>query len=145
MLRFYTFTGLLLFVLMIQEPLSMPLEASATDSLSREKASDTTRPAVPIPPEVINPDYKALLDDENMLDMSGRCLHELLDIIGEPRFLLRQGHRDADRSKEIWILHIYKKDSTGLYLFFEDGKIADWQLDTFMGIGNHSHLLEWFK
>ncbi len=106
---------------------------------------DDERPVVTIPPEVITPDYKPLLNERNELVVSGRTVDELLELIGEPPHLLRQGHRGSGWHKEVWILPIYQEDSTGLYIYIRNGNVEDWRLDTFVGVGNHPQLLEWFK
>lgn len=107
-------------------------------------STDEEREPVIISPEIIKPEYRGLLNEANELDVK-RSVSELLELIGEPPVLIRQGARDTERSREVWVLHLYEKDSTGLYLFIKEGKVADWRLDTFMGIANHDHLLEWFQ
>lgn len=107
--------------------------------------SHSARQPVTIPPEVINPEYKALLNEDNQLVVTGRTVDELLDIIGEPLAMLRQGQRGSGWHREVWILPIYREDSTGLYLYIENGKVTEFRLDTFVGIGNHPGLLEWFQ
>lgn len=106
---------------------------------------DRARPVVTIPPEVITPEYKPLLNERNELVVSGRTVDELIELIGEPPHLLRQGHRGSGWHKEVWILPIYQEDSTGLYIYIRNGNVEDWRLDTFVGLGNHPQLLEWFK
>lgn len=100
---------------------------------------------VSISPEWVTPRYRNLLSEDHTLDPSGLTVGELLERIGEPRFVIRQGDRDAPFHREIWILPIYLEDSTGLYLYFENGVVTKWRLDTFMGMGNHPQLLEWFN
>lgn len=100
--------------------------------------------AVTIPPEVIHPRYKPLLNEHDELVVSGRSVEELLEMIGEPMSMIRQGQRGSGWHKEVWILPIYREDSTGLYLYIQNGQVVDWRLDTFVGIGNHPNLLEWF-
>ncbi len=123
-------------------------EPEAADRAAEPADSDRqpdSRPAVTIPPEVINPDYKALLNDDNELIVSGRTVDELLELVGEPPHILRQGHRGSGWHKEVWVLPIYQEDSTGLYIYIQNGQVSDWRLDTFMGVGNHPQLLEWFR
>ncbi len=110
-----------------------------------QNESDERDTPVRISPEVINPDYKGLLNENSELILSGRSIDELVDLIGKPPNVLRQGHRESGWHKEIWILPIYLKDSTGLYIYIQNGEVADWRLDTFVGIGNHPQLLEWFR
>ncbi len=105
---------------------------------------DNDRPVVTIPPEVINPQYKPLLNENNELVVSGRSVDELLELIGEPMSMIRQGQRGSGWHKEVWVLPIYQEDSTGLYLYIQNNQVVDWRLDTFVGIGNHPQLLEWF-
>ena len=102
---------------------------------------DNERQPVVIPPEVINPDFSALLNEDNELIVSGRSVDELLELIGEPPHMLRQGHRGSGWHKEVWILPIYQEDSTGLYIYIQNGQVSDWRLDTFVGVGNHPQLL----
>lgn len=115
-------------------------EANAGDSADEEADRD----AVTISRDVINPEYENLLNEDNELVVSGRTVDELLDLIGEPPHMLRQGHRGSGWHKEVWILPIYQEDSTGLYIYIENGQVADWRLDTFVGIGSHEQLLDWF-
>jgi len=51
-------------------------------------------------------------------------------LLGNPELLIRQG------DKEVWVFHPYDQDSTGLYLFFENGKLINSKLDEFNGFGN---------
>ncbi len=118
--------------------------AEAEDGTDESSDEQADRDAVTISRDVINPDYENLLNEDDELVVSGRTVEELLDLIGEPPHLLRQGHRGSGWHKEIWILPIYQEDSTGLYIYIEDGEVADWRLDTFMGIGSHEQLLDWF-
>ena len=115
------------------------------DRTDRNEYADDDRPVVTIPPEVINPQYKPLLNEHNELVVSGRSVDELLELIGEPMSMIRQGQRGSGWHKEVWILPIYQEDSTGLYIYIENGQVADWRLDTFVGIGSHPQLLEWFR
>ncbi|TVQ74643.1 MAG: hypothetical protein EA363_01450 [Balneolaceae bacterium] len=115
------------------------------DRTDRDEQANQDRPVVTIPPEVINPQYKPLLNEHNELVVSGRSVDELLELIGEPMSMIRQGQRGSGWHKEVWILPIYQEDSTGLYLYIENNQVADWRLDTFVGIGSHPQLLEWFR
>ena len=114
------------------------------ETIQDEPDEPEAEQTVTIPRDVIHPDYEDLLNENDELDICDRSVEELLELIGEPPHLLRQGHRGSGWHKEVWILPIYQKDSTGLYIYMEDGKVADWRLDTFMGIGNHKQLLDWF-
>ncbi len=118
--------------------------ADASEPQDRDSRAGEDRPVVTIPPEVINPDYKPLLNENNELIVSGRSVDELLELIGEPMSLLRQGQRGSGWHKEVWILPIYQEDSTGLYLYIQNGEVVDWRLDTFVGLQSHPQLLEWF-
>jgi hypothetical protein len=126
----------------VSEPGDAP--ANATEQRDRNQNNEKDRPVVTIPPEVINPQYKPLLNENNELVVSGRSVDELLELIGEPMSMIRQGQRGSGWHKEVWVLPIYQEDSTGLYIYIQNGKVADWRLDTFVGIGNHPQLLEWF-
>ena len=121
------------------------LEPQDREDRDERADRDRDRPVVTIPPDVINPQYKPLLDENNRLDLSGRSVDELLELIGEPMSMIRQGQRGSGWHKEVWILPIYQEDSTGLYIYIENGQVADWRLDTFVGIGSHPQLLEWFR
>ena len=120
-----------------------PIELDNVDGLDDPAKED--RHVVIIPLEVINPLYKPLLDVNNQLDITGRSVDELLELIGEPMSMIRQGQRGSEWHKEVWILPIYQKDSTGLYIYIENNRVTDWRLDTFVGIGSHPQLIEWFR
>ncbi len=124
------------------EPEDAP--ANAADPRDRNGNGDNDRPVVTIPPEVINPQYKPLLNENNELILTGRSVDELLELIGEPMSMIRQGQRGSGWHKEVWVLPIYQEDSTGLYIYIQNGQVADWRLDTFVGIRSHPQLLEWF-
>lgn len=115
------------------------------DRTDRNEYADDDRPVVTIPPEVINPQYKPLLNEDNELVVMGRSVDELLELVGEPMSMIRQGQRGSGWHKEVWVLPIYQEDSTGLYLYIENNEVVDWRLDTFVGIGSHPQLLEWFQ
>lgn len=125
---------------------SEPEEASANAAVPRDRngSRDNDRPVVTIPPEVMNPQYRPLLNENNELLLTGRTVDELLELIGEPMSMLRQGQRGSGWHKEVWVLPIYQEDSTGLYIYIQNGKVADWRLDTFVGLRSHPQLLEWF-
>ncbi len=125
------------------QPLVESHDTNAPGETGGIEQDDAHQPVI-ISPEVINPDYKALLNQDNELIVSGRSVDELLGLIGEPPMMLRQGHRGSGWHKEIWVLPIYLKDSTGLYIYIKNGRVADWRLDTFVGIRSHPQLLEWF-
>jgi len=129
----------------VDDPDAAANAAEPQDRTDRDDQADQDRPVVTIPPDVINPQYKPLLNEDNELVVSGRSVDELLELIGEPMSMIRQGQRGSGWHKEVWILPIYKEDSTGLYIYIENGQVADWRLDTFVGIGNHPQLLEWFR
>jgi len=127
------------------DPNAVANASEPQDRTDRDQQADQDRPVVTIPPEVMNPEYRALLNEDNELIVSGRSVDELLELIGEPMSMIRQGQRGSGWHKEVWILPIYQEDSTGLYIYIENGQVADWRLDTFVGIGNHPQLLEWFR
>jgi hypothetical protein len=58
--------------------------------------------------------------------------------------MIRQGQRGSGWHKEVWVLPIYQEDSTGLYIYIQNGQVVDWRLDTFVGLRSHPQLLEWF-
>lgn len=84
------------------------------------------------------------LDDEGHVKVIGSTPEEILEQFGEPIAMIRQGKSGTEGSKEAWVYHVYPQDSTGLYIFFQDGKSVEHRLDSFNGVYG-SHLERWFR
>ncbi len=84
------------------------------------------------------------LDEQGYVKVIDSTPEEVLERFGEPIAMIRQGESGTEGSKEAWVYHVYPKDSTGLYIFFRDGKSVEHRLDSFNGVYG-SPLERWFR
>jgi hypothetical protein len=90
------------------------------------------------------PPYDQFLNEEGYLDLLGRTLDEIDQVLGSSPILVRQSIQGAPIRKEIRVYLPYEEDSTGLYLYFENERVVAFKLDEFNGI-IHSGLLDYLK
>lgn len=110
----------------------VPIES--TDS----EQSDTPKYRLEVPP------YSTFLNEEGYLDLLGRSMAEIDEVLGESPIVARQSIRGAPIRKEIRVYLPYEEDSTGLYIFFENERVIEFKMDEFNGI-IQSGILDYLK
>lgn len=88
--------------------------------------------------------YNRLLNSEGYLDLKGRSMKEIDEILGESPIIVRQSVKGAPLRREVRVYLPYQEDSTGLYLFFQNETIIEFKMDEFNGI-LQSGILDYMK